>query len=147
MRNKKTALERFEEKYIPEPNTGCWLWCAGSGGTSTRGINRYGVFSGGYAHRWSYEYFKGPIPKGMTVDHKCRQTFCVNPEHLRLQTVAENVRGSVSFNGRKSVCKYGHPLTPENIYHKHQNQGHQRECRICKRAMRKVAYKRYGIRD
>lgn len=29
----QTALERFESKFCPEPNTGCWLWF-GSGGMS-----------------------------------------------------------------------------------------------------------------
>lgn len=24
----KSLLDRFEEKYIPEPNTGCWIWTA-----------------------------------------------------------------------------------------------------------------------
>jgi hypothetical protein len=23
-----TLAERFEQKYIPEPNSGCWLWTA-----------------------------------------------------------------------------------------------------------------------
>jgi hypothetical protein len=36
----KSSLEYFEEKVIPEPNTGCWLWCAKS----------YGVWS---APRWA----------------------------------------------------------------------------------------------
>lgn len=22
----RSVLSRFEEKYIPEPNSGCWLW-------------------------------------------------------------------------------------------------------------------------
>jgi len=28
------AIERFEKGYIPEPNTGCWIWL---GGISTAG--------------------------------------------------------------------------------------------------------------
>jgi hypothetical protein len=24
----KSLRERFEEKYIPEPNSGCWIWIA-----------------------------------------------------------------------------------------------------------------------
>lgn len=27
-----TPLERFEAKYIPEPNSGCWLWLGSASG-------------------------------------------------------------------------------------------------------------------
>lgn len=129
----KTILERFEEKYCPEPNTGCWLWTAGEGGTSRKGINTYGVFAGGYAHRWAYEHFKGPIPRGLTVDHKCRQTFCVNPEHMRLVSGIENImagNGVGVKNKNKTHCPAGHPLSGKNLYRSRRG----RECRICKAA-------------
>lgn len=34
------------------------------------------------AHRVSYEYFKGPVPKGCDVDHLCHTTNCIEPSHL-----------------------------------------------------------------
>lgn len=42
------------------------------------------------AHRYAWEHVHGPIPDGMHVDHKCWTTTCVNVEHLRLATHAEN---------------------------------------------------------
>lgn len=92
----------------------CWEWT----GTIIRGRMAYGqVTRYGYeqtAHRLSYKLHKGDIPPGMQVDHRCHNTTCVNPEHLRLATPSQNaqnrkgprsdntsgVRG-VSLNGRR----------------------------------------------
>lgn len=43
-----------------------------------------------YAHRVTYMMSKGPIPKGMTVDHICFNPNCCNPAHLQLLTLSEN---------------------------------------------------------
>lgn len=66
----------------------CWIW---TGKTSVRG---YGVFRSTqqYAHRYAYESRVGPIPPGLTIDHLCRVTNCVNPTHLEPVTRAENTR-------------------------------------------------------
>jgi hypothetical protein len=47
-----------------------------------------------YAHRSVYVHLRGPIPPGMTIDHLCRNRSCVNPDHLEVVSLKENVRRS-----------------------------------------------------
>src|SRR6185437_4997717 len=81
--------ERFSRYYIPEPNTGCWLWFGADNG-------HYGQLKSNrktwLAHRVSYELHVGPIPPGMEIDHQCRLKLCVNPDHLRAVTPLQNMR-------------------------------------------------------
>jgi hypothetical protein len=42
------------------------------------------------AHRYAWARVNGPIPDGLFVDHICHNRACVNVEHLRLATQAQN---------------------------------------------------------
>lgn len=66
------------------------------------------------AHRWAYQYFKGPIPDGLTVDHVCCREECGNPDHLDAVTMKVNIRrgnGLAGINARKAIAKCGHSFT------------------------------------
>lgn len=72
--------------------TNCWMW---SGATNGSG---YGVCTNKtlfgkyvYAHRLLYEMRHGKIKNG-ELDHLCRNTMCVNPDHMEVVPHKENCR-------------------------------------------------------
>jgi len=58
------------------------------------------------------------IPVGMTIDHLCRNRICINPLHLELVTLKENIlrsNGVSAIYARRTSCKRGHLFTVGNI--------------------------------
>ena len=126
----KTDIERFLQK-VSVAESGCWSWL------SAKRKRGYGVFSVSgyqhYAHRFSYEQFRGPIPAGLQIDHLCRNPSCVNPTHLEVVTPHENTargNGISALNMRKTACKVGHRFTKDNTYY---TRDQRRQCRACHR--------------
>lgn len=116
----RLAIERFEEKYIPEPNSGCWIWLA-QVNNMTRGVFGFRTVKGvncrpGLAHRFSYEHYREPIPAGLVLDHLCRNSLCVNPFHLEAVTQMENLHRGIGPELKKIAarlrthCIHGHDL-------------------------------------
>lgn len=106
--------ERLERWSMPEPNSGCVLWTRatrdGYGrigiGTIAEGSRRTVL-----VHRLAFELARGPIPKGLQLDHLCRVRACINPAHLEMVTQQTNIlrgNGISARNAKKETCPRGH---------------------------------------
>lgn len=84
----KTPTQRFLDKV--KKTKGCWMWTGCVGKTSGYGL--FGFDKLRSAHRVAWLIFKGPIPKGKCVLHKCDTKLCVNPDHLFIGTHKDNIR-------------------------------------------------------
>lgn len=128
---------RFVDKNGPVSErlgTRCWLW-TGAKGTNSKGSEFYGRFRGPGSrmvppHRFSWEMANGPTDAD-AVDHLCRVTLCVNPEHLEPVSDRENIlRGTAptAVNARKKTCRNGHPFDRTSP------DGKRRYCQECRNA-------------
>lgn len=89
-----------------EDENGCWIW-----GGSTRG-DGYGQVSRPdgsqtYAHIRAYELWKGPVPEGKIVMHRCDVKRCARPGHLVAGTFSENSKDMMK-KGRGALNRPGH---------------------------------------
>lgn len=103
-----------------EIRNACWEW------TGKRNREGYGRWGGKFAHRVSYEVFKGPIPAGFHVDHLCFNPPCVRPDHLQAVEPLVNLRRNMK--ALAAECSRGHKFTPENTARVEKG---RRRCRKC----------------
>jgi len=128
----KDMRERLLSK-IKKDKNGCWTW---TGYRLRKKYGDYGLIHIGRlpnkkikrAHRVSYEFFVGPIPEGLEIDHLCHNTLCINPDHLEPVTHAENMKRRKDSG--LPYCRHGHKYTPETTYYRPDNG--RRECKVCK---------------
>lgn len=108
---------------------GCWNW---TGWTNKKrgGIGRhapYGVFQRNRkvvtAHRYFYEIANGIVlDNTVHVHHKCKNTLCVNPDHLERITIEDHSRLHNSLGPTNEIiktrktCANGHEWTEETTY-------------------------------
>lgn len=127
-------VDRFAAKVAADGE--CWRWTAGLMGGG------YGQFhfrgSPKYAHRWLYEQTRAQVAADLTMDHLCRNRWCVNPAHLEPVTRGENVLRGVSPAARAAAavsCPAGHPYSGDNLAIKRDG---SRRCRACHRAQERM---------
>jgi hypothetical protein len=99
-------------------------------------VVRAGRESCSSAHKQVWERAHGPVPKGWTVDHLCRNRRCIRLDHLeavshRINTLRGNAASSI--NARKTHCKRGHPFDEKNTFIVRGPHGLKRGCRECRR--------------
>lgn len=106
----------FDARYIPEPNSGCWIWTAA---LDSKGYGLAWLFRRCLkAHRLSWVMHNRPLKEGEYVLHKCDNRSCVNPDHLFVGSLADNAR-DCRDKGRSAIrrgiaCNTA-KLTPEKV--------------------------------
>lgn len=128
-------IESFWARVTKKPG-GCWEWSASRNGLG------YGIVWNGekllLAHRVAFTLTHGPIPRGLVIDHICRNVACVNPEHLQLVTQRENTLRGNSPNAisyRTNTCRRGHSL--DGTYVKPDGRRQCRQCGAAREAARR----------
>lgn len=123
------------------PTGFCWEW---TGGRRRHGYGYISLKDTQYlAHRVAYALLVGD-PGEMMLDHLCRNTGCVNPDHLQPVTSKENtLRGysPVAQFARSATCASGHILPTEP-----NEDGNRRRCLECRRRVSRESAQRRRAR-
>jgi hypothetical protein len=140
VRDPSVIRERLLSKVEYDTNGGCWLWAyarvgeTGYGRLTLPGDKPIG------AHKLSWLLFRGDIPAGLSVCHRCDIRICVNPDHLFLGSTAENMadrdakgRGAKRAGALNTQAK----LTPEIVA--------DIRARCARGEMQKALAEQYGV--
>lgn len=131
--------------------TGCWLWTGPYCKYRPWPQNRYGLIGTWHpelhrsvtmhTHRAMMIALNGPLTPQQCVCHRCDVPLCINPAHLFIGSMRDNIRDSRNKNrhheGKKTHCDKGHPLSGDNLYLSKQGGGKvgiRRVCLTCARA-------------
>ncbi len=124
--------EQIKKRFNIDEDTGCWVW---NSFLTNKGYGKITSMGKTYhAHRLSYEFFKGEIPDGFVLDHLCRNPKCVNPDHLEIVTMRENILrgcGLAAINAQRTHCVNGHEFSGKNTYYRKDRYG--RCCKVCRK--------------
>jgi HNH endonuclease len=106
----------FNESWMPEPNSGCWLWTGYIDACGYGGAISYGSGLRMRAHCLSWTLHRGNVPKGLCVLHRCDTRSCVNPDHLFLGTRHDNAEDATRKHRHARGEKHGNrKLTNEIV--------------------------------
>jgi len=80
LRDDLGLIKRLMARVVVGPG-GCWIW---TGYTDSQGYGQISVRGKPmWVHRVTYAIFKQSLREGDEIDHKCSNSSCCNPMHLR----------------------------------------------------------------
>lgn len=114
----RTIEERFNDKWVKDEETECWVWQGNKNGTgSGYGYGRmwFGDMTK-MAHRVAYELYNGPISDDEIVRHTCDNPPCVNPDYLKTGSMKDNMRDCINRDRIANGSNQGlSKLTEEDV--------------------------------
>lgn len=94
----------------------CWIWTASLTSTGYGQFSRSRRLGPEGAHRVSYRLTYGSIPEGKHLDHRCHNTLCVRPDHLRPVTPKQNLENLAGAHRDSKTGVRGVTLAPSGTY-------------------------------
>lgn len=106
------VAERAATQYVVDGDCYISTYSTASHGYAQVGWQESGKNHGSLAHRAAWTYYYGPIPVGMTIDHRqgigCKSRRCIRREHLRMLPNLENARRTAGRDWQLGTCRHGH---------------------------------------
>lgn len=109
--------ERLERQIERIPEAGCWIFTGAMHRGREHHRHAYGVIGEGgdrargakvlLAHRAAWMVYRGPIPSGVQVLHRCDVPLCCNPDHLFLGSQTDNMQDCKSKGRMRTGCLPG----------------------------------------
>lgn len=98
-----SPIHRIISRVITNKKTGCWEF---QGYLNHKGYARTTInYESTYVHRYMYEYYNEiKLRSGECVCHSCDNPRCVNPKHLWLGTVQDNINDRDMKGRHKPAC-------------------------------------------
>ncbi len=111
MRKSKSLLYKFIKKI--NFTDSCWVWKGARHEWGYGMIKKPNTKKNYKAHRLSWMFFNGSIPKDKYVLHRCDRPSCVNPDHLFLGTLKDNSIDMIKKGRGGGQIKKGQKLSRE----------------------------------
>lgn len=108
MKTPMCAKKRLTRLSTPDAETGCINFTGHRNGDGYGRMSYYGKCR--LSHRVAFEEYVRPIPDGLQVLHKCDNPSCVNPDHLFLGTVDDNMADMKAKGRGRSARGTAHHL-------------------------------------